>query len=112
RVGAVVDRVDVDILSRHLLRPVQPAEARRPITRGHLRLARVAAQVDVDLTGVALEPDEADQVAALRGDGVHSLPPAADLPRERIGQPARAVHGRVDPVGELLPPGLPRWRTR
>src|SRR6185503_10573467 len=64
-VRAAVDGVDVDILPGDLARAVPAAEARLAVAVGHIRLARIAAEVDVHLVGVALEPEEADEVAAL-----------------------------------------------
>src|SRR2546423_4641 len=68
-----------------------------------LRPARIAAQVDVQLTAAVLEPYEADEIAAVGRDRVDVVPLPLDHPVERVRHPAGAVDRRADAVGELLP---------
>src|SRR6187551_2456189 len=95
-VGALVDRVDVDSPAGDLPCTPLAAEARLAVAGRHLRFAGIAAQVHVHLAGVALEPDEADEIAAVFRHGVDALPLAADPADEWVGKPTRAVDGRVD----------------
>src|SRR5439155_2744916 len=46
--------------------------------RRDLRLARVAPEVHVDLTGSGLKPDEADQIAAIAAHGLAVAVASAD----------------------------------
>src|SRR5262249_8438167 len=95
-----------------------PALAAAGAAGRDLRDARVAAQVDVQLTagGAAarLLPDEALEVAPVGRDGVDVVPAVADRADQRIGQPGRAIDRRLDPLREALPArqiradGLPR----
>ena len=59
-----------------------------------------ADPVDPDLR---LLPDEALQIASVAADRVDVVPAAADLGRQRIGEPAGAVDVGGDPIRELLP---------
>src|SRR5919198_4935581 len=72
----------------------------------------IAAEVHVHLAGPRLEPNEADQVAAVAVDAVDVRVRTADARVERVGHPARAIDGRVDPVRKLLPTGTPGVRAR
>ena len=116
RVGVLVDRVEPSRDSVRGELPARvgvardvPAVAAAGAAGRDLRAARVRTQVDVQLTAggtaAGLLPDEALEVAAVRRDRVDVVPLAADLALERVGQPAGAVDGRLDPVRELLPPG-------
>ena len=115
-VGVLVDRVE---RGRDPLRVVAAARVgeardRRVVAAAlgaarDLRHARVAAEVDVQLTARAVDPDlrllpdEALEVAAVAADRVDVVPATADLRGQWIRQPAGAVDGRGDPVGEALP---------
>ena len=72
----------------------------------------VPAQVHVELTagGAAarLLPDEALEVAVVRGHGVDVVPLVPDRADQRVGKPAGAVDRRLDAVGEVLPGGQVR----
>src|SRR6185312_390658 len=111
-VGAPVDRVHVHGLAGDLPRPSLAAEAGLAVAGRDPGLARIAAEVHMDLAGAALEPDEPDQIAAALRDGVHAFPLAADPAGERVGKPAGAVDGRADLVGELLPAPRESRRAR
>ena len=87
-----------------------PAVDAARAARRDLRPAGIRAQVDVQLaarrSAAGLLPDEALEVAAVARDGVDVVPLAAELARSSgSGSQPGAVHGRLDPVGELLPAG-------
>src|SRR4029450_9103512 len=63
-VRAAVDGVDVDVLPGDLARARPAVEARLAVPVGHIRLARISAEVDVHLVGVALQPECAAEAGA------------------------------------------------
>src|SRR5664279_3206157 len=72
----------------------------------------IPPEVDVHVPAACVTVlEEADEEATVLADRVDVLVLAADLRVERVRHPGRAVHGRVDLVGELLPPGLPGRRA-
>ena len=117
-VGALVRRVDRDGLSPHFLSPHVVAEARDLLPnrlpgdrQGVLAGrdpggARIAAEVHVyllDDSTSRLEPRPADEIGAVRIHGATVEEPPGELSAQRMRKPRRAIHRRIDLVGELLP---------
>src|ERR687895_6889 len=107
RVGAPVDGVALDLELAHRRLTPRVAEAGTTVAIGDGRAARIPAQIHVDFADAALEPDEPHQVTPVPLDRIGAVPLALELARQRRRKPARAVNGRADPVGKLLPRRLP-----
>ena len=100
-----------------MCRPFQVGEARDRLVGVEIaagrdpQAPRIAAEIHVHLPTARFEPDEAEQVAAVRANRVDVGVRAAYVRVERSGNPTRAVNGSMDAVRQLLPAGAPRRRA-